>query len=111
MRLVVAALLAGTALSAQQSGERFVVTVSASGFQPSRIEATKGDAIVIEVRSAGGEHCFAIDALRVEKRVRAERPGHRRADAHESGTLSVSLLRGEWARRRSVERGELIIAR
>ena len=110
MRLVVAALLAGTALSAQQSGERFVVTVSASGFQPSRIDATKGDAIVIEVRSAGGEHCFAIDALRVEKRVRAERPAIVELTLTKAGRFPFHCC-VESGRAAEVERGELIIAR
>ena len=74
MRLAVAGLLAGTALLAPQSRARLIVTVSANGFEPSTITATKGDAIVIEVRSSSDEHCFAIDALRVEKQVRADRP-------------------------------------
>ena len=52
-RLAIAVLLAGTALLAPDSRERLIVTVSASGFEPSTLTATKGDAIVIEVRSLG----------------------------------------------------------
>ncbi len=45
------------------------VTVSDRGFKPAQIAARKGEAVKAWLRSADGEHCFAIDALRIEKRV------------------------------------------
>jgi heme/copper-type cytochrome/quinol oxidase subunit 2 len=49
--------------------ERLELTISRSGFRPSRIEVRRGEAVRITVKSADEEHCFALDAFRVEKRV------------------------------------------
>ncbi len=45
------------------------VTVSSRGFEPAQIAARKGETLKVWIRSADGEHCFALDALRIEKRV------------------------------------------
>jgi len=45
------------------------VAVSRSGFTPSVIHARKGEAIHLRVTSKDQEHCFALDAFRVEKRI------------------------------------------
>ena len=107
-RLAIAVLLAGRALLAPDSPERLIVTLSASGFQPSTLPATKGDAIVIEVRSSGGEHCFAIDALRVEKRVRPDRPAIVELTLTEAGRFPFYCC-VETGRAAEVERGELVV--
>ena len=49
--------------------ERLEVTISSAGFRPTRLEVRRGEAVRITVRSADNEHCFALDAFRVEKRV------------------------------------------
>lgn len=49
------------------------LTVGASGFQPKRISVPLGLVHFI-VTSREGDHCFAVPALDVEKRVRASRP-------------------------------------
>jgi heme/copper-type cytochrome/quinol oxidase subunit 2 len=45
------------------------VAVSRSGFSPREIHARKGEAIHLRLTSRDQEHCFAVDAFRVEKRV------------------------------------------
>lgn len=45
------------------------VAVSRSGFTPNVIHARKGEAIHLRVTSKDQEHCFAVDAFRVEKRI------------------------------------------
>ena len=45
------------------------VAVSRSGFTPGVIHARKGEAIHLRVTSKDQEHCFALDAFRVEKRI------------------------------------------
>jgi len=49
------------------------VEVSDAGFKPATLRLRKGDAVRLSLTSTGGEHCFAIDELRVEKRVRPGR--------------------------------------
>jgi heme/copper-type cytochrome/quinol oxidase subunit 2 len=45
------------------------LAVSRAGFTPSVIHARKGEAIHLRVTSKDQEHCFALDAFRVEKRI------------------------------------------
>ena len=45
------------------------VKASKRGFEPSQITLRRGDSVSIVLSSADDEHCFAIDALRVEKRI------------------------------------------
>ena len=45
------------------------VAVSRSGFVPSVIKARKGEAIHLRITSKDQEHCFALDAFRIEKRI------------------------------------------
>jgi heme/copper-type cytochrome/quinol oxidase subunit 2 len=73
------ALLAAAAAapgSALQQGEvpggglpPIEIRVSKRGFVPSRVTVRKGETSRIVLSSSDVEHCFAIDALRVEKRV------------------------------------------
>jgi len=54
--------------------DRIEVAVSRGGFRPDRISIRKGEPIRISLTTADGEHCFALDAFRVEKRVVPGRP-------------------------------------
>ena len=45
------------------------VTVSNRGFRPAQIALRKGETLKVVLISADQEHCFALDALRIEKRV------------------------------------------
>ncbi len=49
--------------------------VSRRGFDPSTLQGRRGELLRIEVSAADdAEHCFALDALRIEKRVVTGRP-------------------------------------
>jgi heme/copper-type cytochrome/quinol oxidase subunit 2 len=65
------ALLASSFLPAQDAVE---VVASRRGFRPAELKARVGDTLRLRLTSADGEHCFALDALRVEKRVVPGRP-------------------------------------
>ena len=69
------ALLAGVLLLAGWTGatpapdQTVAVAVSRDGFQPRDIPARKGETLRLVIKTTDGEHCFAVDDLRVEKRV------------------------------------------
>jgi heme/copper-type cytochrome/quinol oxidase subunit 2 len=64
-------LLAAAAVPAQDAVE---VVASRSGFRPAELTTRVGDTLRVRLTSADDEHCFALDALRVEKRVVPGRP-------------------------------------
>jgi len=69
-RLLAGALLvAGWTGAAPAPDLTVAVVVSREGFQPREISVRKGETVRLAVKSADGEHCFAVDDLRVEKRV------------------------------------------
>jgi heme/copper-type cytochrome/quinol oxidase subunit 2 len=45
------------------------VVASERGFEPRVINLRKGDPVRLRLTSADREHCFAVDALRIEKRI------------------------------------------
>lgn len=45
------------------------MSVSKAGFKPDRLDLRKGDTLRLRLTSTDVEHCFAIDAFRIEKRV------------------------------------------
>ena len=98
------AVLAGAA----PAGPEVAVRVSRQGFEPSRIAVRRGESIRLVLSSAGGEHCFAIDALRVEKRVVPGRPTRLDLTPGQAGVFPFycCLESGEAA---NVERGELTV--
>jgi heme/copper-type cytochrome/quinol oxidase subunit 2 len=49
--------------------EAITLTASREGFRPGTLKARPGDTVRLQLESADGEHCFALDALRVEKRI------------------------------------------
>jgi heme/copper-type cytochrome/quinol oxidase subunit 2 len=50
------------------------VRASKRGFSPSRLTLRKGETVRVVLSSDDVEHCFAIDELRVEKRIVPGRP-------------------------------------
>ena len=72
-RLLGAGLLLGLTVGAAPV-DRIEVAVSGQGFRPDRITTRKGEPIRISLTATDGEHCFALDAFRVEKRVVPGRP-------------------------------------
>ncbi len=64
---------AGSA-SPASTADRIEVSVSRQGFRPDHLALRKGEAVRLSLTSSDGEHCFAVDAFRIEKRVVAGRP-------------------------------------
>lgn len=67
-RLLVAAAVLGTGV-ATWAEDRIAIQASRSGFKPATVTMRKGDVVRLVLTTADGEHCFAVDALRIEKRI------------------------------------------
>jgi cytochrome c oxidase subunit 2 len=63
------ALAAAVASAAPPPGPSVEVRASKAGFEPSQITLRRGETTRLVLSSADTEHCFAIDVLRVEKRI------------------------------------------
>lgn len=77
-RPVLGALLLGLAASslspARAADAARAVTIAAAGFAPPALAVRRGELLRLDVTSAdGAEHCFALDEMRVERRVVAGR--------------------------------------
>jgi cytochrome c oxidase subunit 2 len=62
------------AASPAGTADRIALAVSREGFRPDRVTVRKGEPVRLSLTSSDGEHCFAVDAFRIEKRVVAGRP-------------------------------------
>jgi cytochrome c oxidase subunit 2 len=62
------------AASPAATPDRVEVTVSRQGFRPDHLTIRKGEPVRLSLTSSDGEHCFAVDAFRIEKRVVVGRP-------------------------------------
>lgn len=102
------ALALAVLATAASAGPDVAVAVSKRGFEPSRITLRRGEATRLVLTSVDGEHCFAIDALRVEKRVVPGRPTRIDLVPDKAGVFPYycCLESGEAAR---IERGELTV--
>jgi cytochrome c oxidase subunit 2 len=60
---------AGDGLPAPQPGATVTIRASRRGFQPSKLNLRRGEPVHVVLSSADGEHCFAVDELRIEKRI------------------------------------------
>jgi len=69
-----ALLLALFVASGAVAAERLELSVSKAGFRPARLTVRRGEPVRLSISSADGDHCFALDAFRVEKRVTPARP-------------------------------------
>ena len=74
--------------------------MSRSGFVPSVIHARKGEAIHLRVTSEDQEHCFALDAFRIEKRIVPGRTTAVRSHPGQGGDVPLLLLPRNRRRRR-----------
>lgn len=103
-----ALLVAATAVGAP-AGPDVEVKISRSGFEPPRIVLRRGETTRLLVSSSAGEHCFAVDALRIEKRVTAGKPTRLELTPERAGSFVFycCLESGAQADR---ERGELIVS-
>ncbi|HLA76098.1 MAG TPA: cupredoxin domain-containing protein [Vicinamibacteria bacterium] len=62
-------LFAWASGSVLASSDGVELVVSRAGFRPHTVNARKGDNLRLVLSTADEEHCFALDAYRVEKRV------------------------------------------
>ena len=69
--------------------DRIEVAVSRQGFRPDRVTLRKGEPVRLSLTSADGEHCFAVDAFRIEKRVVAGRPSVVDLTPDRAGTFPI----------------------
>ncbi|HVR69428.1 MAG TPA: cupredoxin domain-containing protein [Vicinamibacteria bacterium] len=65
---LLATLVAGGAGSAGPD-ETIEVVASRQGFSPRVVNVRKGQPVRLLLSTSDGEHCFALDALRIEKRI------------------------------------------
>lgn len=49
--------------------ERVKIEASRAGFKPKVVTLRKGETVRVVLSTADDEHCFAVDALRIEKRI------------------------------------------
>lgn len=68
-RVVPALLLLGLLAGGAAPRDEVSLTYARGTLKPSEVRARKGDSLRLLLRTEEGEHCFAIDAFRVEKRV------------------------------------------
>jgi heme/copper-type cytochrome/quinol oxidase subunit 2 len=85
------------------------VAASRSGFTPSVINARKGEAIQLRLTSRDQEHCFAVDAFRVEKRVVPGRATTVAITPDRAGTFPFYCCLESGAAAEA-ERGRLVVA-
>ena len=64
---LVALLAAAAALA--RPGLTVRITASAGGFEPAEVTLRKGEVVQVVLAAEDREHCFAVDAFRVEKRI------------------------------------------
>ena len=85
------------------------LAVSRAGFTPSVIHARKGEAIHLRVTSKDQEHCFAVDAFRVEKRIVPGRTTAVDLTPDKAGTFPYYCCL-ETGAAAETERGRLVVA-
>jgi cytochrome c oxidase subunit 2 len=61
-------VLAGLAATAGAQDE-FSVVASKGGFKPVVVNVHKGESVRLNLTTADVEHCFALDAFRIEKKI------------------------------------------
>jgi len=105
---VLAVLLAVAAVGTAVDPPVERIEASREGFRPDRITLRRGEPVRIVLTSADGPHCFAVDALRVEKKIVPGRETTLDLSPDEVGTFAFycCLERGS-ARER--ERGEIVV--
>ena len=104
-----ALLVAGWSGVASAPDQTVAVTVSRDGFQPREISVRRGETVRLAVKSADGEHCFAVDAFRIEKRIVPGRTTAVDITPDRAGTFPYycCLEKGDAA---DTERGRLVVA-
>jgi heme/copper-type cytochrome/quinol oxidase subunit 2 len=102
------ALLLTAALLGAAPAEVQEVKVSREGFSPRVLSAHRGETLRLVVSSEDVEHCFAVDAFRVEKRVVPGRATAVELTPDRVGTYPFHCCL-ESGRAAEVERGRLVV--
>jgi heme/copper-type cytochrome/quinol oxidase subunit 2 len=103
------ALAVAAALTAAGAGTRAVeIRVSSQGFEPAVVTLRKGEAVQIVLSTVDGEHCFALDDFRVEKRVLPGRATRFDFTPDRGGRFPFYCC-VETGKAAEVERGELVV--
>jgi heme/copper-type cytochrome/quinol oxidase subunit 2 len=109
-RLAGLALLAVAQATAEAApaGPSVEVSVTRRGFEPARITLRRGETARLVLQSGDGEHCFAVDGLRIEKRVVNGRPTRLELTPERTGSFPFycCVESGAQAGR---ERGEIVV--
>jgi heme/copper-type cytochrome/quinol oxidase subunit 2 len=85
------------------------VVVSRAGFAPSTIQARKGETVHLRVTSGDQEHCFALEAFRIEKRVVPGRTTALDITPDRTGTFPFYCCL-ESGKAAETERGQVVVA-
>ena len=103
-----ATAVAVVAAAPARGGASVGVKASKHGFEPSQLTLRRGEPVSIVLSSADGEHCFAIDTLRIEKRIVPGRATTLDLTPDRAGVFPFycCLESGEAA---AVERGQLTV--
>jgi plastocyanin len=112
-KVVLALALAATAVAVaaaapSRGGASLEVKASKHGFEPSRVTMRRGESVTFVLSSADDEHCFAIDALRIEKKIVPARTTTFEVITDRAGVFPFycCLESGEAA---GIERGQLTV--
>jgi cytochrome c oxidase subunit 2 len=114
MRLLViiaAVILCGVGVpgaAPQEAQQRVTVSARRYAFTPARIEVRRGDIVIVQLETEDIPHSFAIDALRICKRVTPGAPVTFEFRVDEAGTYPFycNLIAEEGCRHM---RGELVV--
>ena len=110
----VAALVLGPALAgalAVSEAEPPVVEVRSSkrGFRPDTVSLRRGETVRFVLSTADGTHCFAVDGLRVEKRIVPGRETRFDLTPESEGTFPFHCCL-ETGAAAELERGRIVVA-
>jgi heme/copper-type cytochrome/quinol oxidase subunit 2 len=111
LALAAGAFASAAALSpgAPPAGPSVEVKVSRRGFEPSRIALRRGETARLVLASVEGDHCFAVDALRIEKRVASGKPTRLELTPERTGTFAFHCCM-ETGTQADREKGELVVS-
>lgn len=84
------------------------VVASREGFRPKTLKLRKGETVRILLKTADEEHCFAVDALRVEKRILPGRATPLDLTPDQAGSFPYYCCL-ESGRAAEVQRGQLVV--
>jgi len=83
------------------------VVASRAGWKPRVLNIRKGEPLRLVVRTGDDEHCFALDAFRIEKRLRPGKPVSVELTPDRAGTFPFHCCLEPDS---SAQRGKLVVA-